>query len=68
MSTRTSTSFAPEGDEFTAFEEELINEAQTETKTHSWFSNAAKYLFSPLDADTVASGTSHDGLGGWFDV
>jgi len=58
MSTRTSTSFAPEGDEFTAFEEELINEAQTETKSDSWFSNAAKYLFSPLDADTVATSTS----------
>ncbi len=58
MSRRTSTSFAPKGDEFTAFGEELINEAQTETKSHSWFSNAAKYLFSPLDSETVSSGTT----------
>jgi tetratricopeptide (TPR) repeat protein len=60
MSTRPSTSFAPKEDEFTAFSADLITEAEAEieTTTQSWFTNAAKYLFSPSDPDTTTSGTT----------
>ena len=49
MSKRQSASFAPQTDEFFSFNDELLEEEQTETKTQSWFSNAAKYLFNPSE-------------------
>ena len=58
MSMRPSTSFAPKSDEFTAFGAELTIEANRETKPQSWFSNAAKFLFNPPDADNTTIGTT----------
>ncbi len=54
MSSRKSISFAPKDDEYTVFSEEIITEEESgkDTKGRSWLSNAAKYLFSPLENET----------------
>ena len=43
---RLSATFAPKADKFTPFVDELHVEEEKETKPTSWFSNAAKFLFS----------------------
>lgn len=57
MSNRSSASFAPLADDFTSFSDELLSEEQKENKAQSWFSNAAKYLFSASDENSKPDST-----------
>jgi len=47
MSTRSSSAFAPKGDIFTSYSDELDAEKERQEKLQSsnWLSSAAKYLF-----------------------
>lgn len=60
MATRISPSFAPKGDEFTAFAAELEAEMGRDGQHHNghWLSNAAKYLFSSQRNDNSSNGMS----------
>ena len=59
MSSRSSTSFAPKNDDYTVFREEIDveEEMHKDTKGQSWLSNAARYLFSPMDNDASTETT-----------